>query len=176
MNHARVLLLRLTEQRLGLLTLRNIADYPGENVLFPVDVLPQGNLNRKFPSGAVQTRKFDCSPGKMLLIRLQVSPNGNPMRLMKVLGHKDGDLLVHHLRDGVAEDPFCSFVNKENGASFVDCQDGIRGRLGDDTEKLSGLREPFAGIAPSNSFRVPRFRHSRLITRRVAGDAHTRAN
>ena len=112
----------------------------------------------------------------MLLTRLQVSSDGHPMRVMKVSGHKDGDLLVHHLRDGIAEDPFCSFVNKENGASFVDCEDGIRGRLGDDTEELGGLREPFSGIAPSNSFRVPRFRHSRFITWRVAGAAHTHAS
>ena len=97
------------------------------------------------------------------------------MRLMKVLGHKDRELLVHHLRDGIAEDPFCSFVNKENGASLVDCEDGIRGSLGDDTEELGGLREPFSGIAPSNRFRVPRFRHSRSITWRVAGDADTLA-
>ena len=110
------------------------------------------------------------------MTRFEVSPDGNAMRFMKVLGHKDGDRLVHHLRDGIAEDPFCSFVNKENGASLVDCEDGIRGGLGDDPEELGLLREPFSGIAPSNSFRVPGFRHSRLITWRVAGDAHARAN
>jgi len=112
----------------------------------------------------------------MLLTCIEVSPDGNPMRLMKVLGHKDRDLLVHHLRDGIAEDPFCSFVNKENGASFVDCYDGIRGSLGYDTEELGGLREPLLAISQSNSFRVPRFRHSRLITWCVAWDAHTRAH
>src|SRR5580692_2808010 len=95
------------------------------------------------------------------------------MRLVKVSGYKDRDRLVHHLRDGIAEDPFCSFVDKENGALLVDCDDGIRGSLCDDTEEVGGLREPFWGIAQSNSFRVPTFRHSRLSSWCVAGDAHT---
>ena len=112
----------------------------------------------------------------MLLTCFKVSPDGNPMRLMKVSGHKERNLLVHHLRDGIAEDSFCSFINKENGASLVDCEDGIRGSLGDNTEELGGLREPFSEIASSNCFRVPRSRHGRLITWRVAGNAHTRAN
>jgi hypothetical protein len=131
-------------------------------------VLPPGNLNRKFPSGAVQTCQFDRRPGKMLLTGLQVSPHGDPMRLVKVSRHEDRDLLMHHLRDGIAEDPFCRFVNKENGASFVDCDDGIGGSLGDDTEELGGLWESFLGIAQSNSFRVPTFRHSPLTTWRAA--------
>jgi len=112
----------------------------------------------------------------MLLTCFKVSPDGNPMRLMKVSGHKERNLLVHHLRDGIAEDSFCSFINKENGASLVDCEDGIHGSFGDDAEELGGLREPFSEIAPSNRFRVPRSRHGRLITWHVAGDAHTRAN
>src|ERR1700722_2243374 len=109
----------------------------------------------------------------MLLAGLQVSSDGDPMRFVKVSGHKDGDLLVHHLRDGIAEDPFGRFVNKENSASFVDRDDGIGGGLGDDAEELGGLRRPLFGNAQSNSFRTPRFRHSRLTIWRVAWDAHT---
>src|SRR5580700_8539468 len=99
----------------------------------------------------------------MLLTRLQVSSNGGAMCLAKVLGHEHGDGLMHHFRNGVAEDSFGGSVDEENGTLFVDGDDGIRGRLGDDSEELGGLREPFVGRDRSGGFEFPWFRHSRLV-------------
>jgi hypothetical protein len=82
----------------------------------------------------------------MLLTCLQVSPQGGPVRLLEIAGHQHGDRLVHHFRNRVAEDPFCGIVDEEDGALLIDGDDGIRSRLGDHTEELGGVGEPFDGI------------------------------
>src|SRR4029077_13715618 len=96
----------------------------------------------------------------MLLTCLKVPPDGALMGLAKVVRHKHGDLLMQHFRNGVSEDSFRGLVDKENGTAFVDCDDGIRSRLGDDTEELGRLLEPLVGCDLSGGFWVPWFRHS----------------
>ena len=107
----------------------------------------------------------------MLLTCLQVSADGGAMCLAKVMGHEHRNRLVHHFRNGVAENSFSGLVDEENGALFVDGDDGIRSRFGDDTEELGGLRELFIGRDRSGGFRFPWFRHSRLVACSLAQKA-----
>src|SRR5260370_27353876 len=107
----------------------------------------------------------------MLLARLQVSDDGGAMCLAKVMGHEHGDRLVHHFGNGVAEDSFSSCVGEENGTLFVDSNDGVRGRLGNDTEELGGLRELFVGRDLAGGFEFPWFRHRRLVACSLAQEA-----
>ena len=106
---------------------------PVKMCLFPWTCSPKETSTGNSLPEQVQT-PLVCSggPGKMLNhARFEVCPDRDPMRLMKVSGHKHivTCWCASSPEDGIAEDPFCSFVNKENGASFVDCYDGIRGSL-----------------------------------------------
>jgi hypothetical protein len=100
----------------------------------------------------------------MLLTCLKVPPDGPLMGLANVVRHKHDDLLMQHLRNGVSEDSFRGLVDKESGTSFVDCDDGIRSRLGDDTEKLGRALEPLVGCDLSVGFWAPWFRHSSVTS------------
>lgn len=107
----------------------------------------------------------------MLFTGLQEFLDGAAMQLAKVMRHEHGDGLVHHFGNGVAEDSFRGSVDEENCALFVDGDDRIRGRLGNDTEELGRLRELFVGRDRFGGFRFLRFRHSRLVACSLAQEA-----
>ena len=106
----------------------------------------------------------------MLLSRLQVSPDGLPMRLAKLVGHQHRHFATHHLGNWISEYPFRRLVDKENGTSFVYCNDAVRRSLRDDPEELSRLKGIPSGINRSCDFGFPWFRHGRLIP----GPSHRR--
>ena len=72
----------------------------------------------------------------MFLASLHTSSDSRLVRLTQIVGHQHGNLLVHHLGNGVSEDFLSGFVDKKNDASFVDGDDGVGGRFSDNSEQL----------------------------------------
>src|SRR5437879_12798447 len=99
----------------------------------------------------------------MLLARLQVSPNGIPMHVAKVVRHQHRDFAAHHLGNRISEYPLRSLIDKEDDTSFVYGDDPVRRRFRDDAKESGTLKGSLWGINRSRSLRVPWFRHGRLI-------------
>src|SRR5260221_298083 len=105
--------------------------------------LADGNLERKDAAAPVPPWKFDTSPRDSLLPVSPIPHQAGQVSPSHFLGNQHRQLLADHFCGGVSERLLGGAIHKEDGAVFIDRQEGVGGRLRHRPVKSLALRQRF---------------------------------
>src|SRR5690242_7691032 len=91
LDHADVFLIGLAKVLFNALPSRNIAEDAGEDVLFAVNLLSDGDFERHFASSSMQTGDSRSRAKDMRFPRGEVPANRCRSEFLKAVGHENGD-------------------------------------------------------------------------------------